>query len=37
MNIINDNATGTGAPTVIKTGADAAGADAYNLKIRFMG
>ncbi|MDR2060690.1 MAG: hypothetical protein LBQ29_04735 [Acinetobacter sp.] len=29
----NDNATGTGAPTVIKTGADAAGADAYNLKL----
>jgi len=29
----NDNATGTGAPTVIKTGADSAGADAYNLKL----
>jgi len=29
----NDNTSGTGAPTVIKTGADAAGANAYNLKL----
>lgn len=29
----NDNTTGTGAPSVIKTGADPVGANAYNLKL----